>query len=127
MNTERVKQFFRDWGIAVFLVLGGIMQLSLFVEEQRVIAAKDRIARDRASIAETRDRVRSIEARLLANDVPDRLTRIESGMSQAVRENQEAIRSLDARQQQVAATIEEVLGVPREEIVPPGPLVPGPK
>lgn len=130
---DRSKQFIKEWGTAGLFILIAVNlalqwkkdqairaeALAIRAEAQRVVDAKQRIALDREAISETRQKVSRIEERLQFNDVPDRLKRIEEGMSEAVKDNREAIRK-------VAVTLEAVLGVPREEIVPPVPKLPDP-
>jgi hypothetical protein len=133
MNRADLRRFFVEWWPPIFLAMfaammfgAGLLVLdirrqtrSIIREEQIIVGAKERLAVDRQTILETRQKVERIEERLFANRVPDRLEKIENSIGAAVIENQKAIHNLDARQRKITQKIEMVLGIPREEIDEP--------
>jgi hypothetical protein len=133
MNRAGLQRFFVEWWPPIFLAMFAVMMLgtgllvidirrqtrSIVREEQVIVGAKQRLAVDRQTILDTRQKVQQIEERLFANKVPDRLERIEKSIGTAVSENRRAIDSLDARQRKITDKLEMVLGIPREEIDEP--------
>jgi uridine kinase len=133
-----LRRLAHDYGVPALLVLvSGTMMLvwmevrRLGQQEMAVLAAKERIERDRRTIQETRQAVQSIQDRLQANDVPDRLERIETSVKQnfanAVRQNQDSIEKLDAKQRKMVESLHVILDVPKEAIDGTPEIVPGPK
>lgn len=74
----KMRKLFRDWGMPIFLGMACLMMMGLWVEDQRVVSAKLRIAADRQAIAETRKTVQSINTWLQNGQVPQRLEKVEA-------------------------------------------------
>lgn len=130
MTRPDLQSFFARWwqGIALGMFAVLMFRLALVAndiqrqttsivhQEQVIVGAKERLAVDRETIAQTREKVENIEQKLLSSKVPDRLERIEKSIGSAVIQNQKAIQGLDARQKAITDKLEMVLGIPREEI-----------
>lgn len=129
-----LRRMAHDFGVPILLVLVSGTMLLVWTEVRRlgqqemaVLAAKERIERDRRTIQDTRLAVQAIQDRLQANDVPDRLERIETTIAGAVRENQESIDKLDVKQRKVVESLHMILGLPEDVIDGTPDITPGPK